>query len=417
MKYLLKKLFYILIFISLLNCSDDNEIPEEIIPPGPVREPSYVLAIKNGGTESFLLDKNGDEVFNWTFDLNLGNDLELLPDGKLIGMFKTTTPSFTFGGYGGIVKILNIDGSTNWEYEYSTENYLAHHDVELLPNGNVLFLAWERITADIAKQAGVDTEFDIYPEVLIEVDPDTDEIVWEWHSFDHIIQDRFSNISSFGDIGDNPHLIDINYALRENGDIMHANGIDYDRSKDVIYVSVNFYSEVWVIDHSTTKAEARTTSGGNFSKGGNLIYRFGNPEAYNNSEGERLFYNNHFPNFLENGEPGAGNVLIFVNKDKNVDQSAVYELVMPETFNLTSNTNNEPEIEWSFTDSELFYQRISGAVRLKNGNTLICEGDFGFWEVATGGEVVWKYDGNGQGDFWRGYAYGINSPEVKSLGL
>ena len=417
MKYLLNNLIYILIVISLLGCSDDPEIPEEIIPPAPVRESSYVMAVKNGGTEAFLLDKNGEVVFNWTFDSNLGNDLELLPDGKLIGMFKTTPLSFSFGGFGGIVKILNVDGSTNWEYEYASEDYLAHHDVELLPNGNVLFLAWERITAATAKLAGVDTEFDIFPEVLIEVDPDTDEIVWEWHSFDHIIQDRFSNISTFGTIGDNPQLIDFNYALRDNGDIMHANGIDYDRSKDVIYVSVNFYSEVWVLDHSTTKEEASTNVGGNFGKGGNLIYRFGNPGAYNNTGGVRLFYNNHFPNFLESDEPGAGNVLIFINNDKNTTQSAVYELKMPETFNLASNTNNEPEIVWSFTDTELFYPRISGAVRLKNGNTLICEGDFGFWEVAVGGEVVWKFEIIGQGTFWRAYAYGIDSPEVKSLGL
>lgn len=415
MKYFQNNLIFIFIFISLLNCSDDNEVPDEIIPP--VIDNSYVLAVKNGGTESFLFDKNGVEVFKWTFDLNLGNDLELLPNGKLIGMFKTANPVFSFGGFGGIVKILNINGTTDWEFEYASADYLAHHDVELLPNGNVLFLAWEKITAATAKQAGVDTEFDIYPEVLIEVDPDTDEIVWEWHSFDHIIQDRFLNISSFGDIGDNPQLIDFNYALRDNGDIMHANGIDYDRSKDVIYISVNFYSEVWVIDHSTTKEEARTSSGGNFGKGGDLIYRFGNPGAYNNTEGERLFYNNHFPNFLENDEPGAGNVLIYVNRDKDTEQSAVYELIMPDTFSLTPNTNNEPEIEWSFTDTELFYERISGAVRLKNGNTLICEGDFGFWEVATGGEVVWKFDASGQGDFWRCYAYGINSSELISLGL
>ena len=37
---------------------------------------------------------------------------------------------------------------------------------------------------------------------------------------------------------------------------MHANGIDYDSDKDIIYVSVNAYSEIWVIDHSTTITEA-----------------------------------------------------------------------------------------------------------------------------------------------------------------
>ena len=35
---------------------------------------------------------------------------------------------------------------------------------------------------------------------------------------------------------------------------MHANGLDYDPINDVIYLSVNYYDEIWVIDHSTTTA-------------------------------------------------------------------------------------------------------------------------------------------------------------------
>ena len=50
-----------------------------------------------------------------------------------------------------------------------------------------------------------------------------------------------------------------------------------------------------------------------------------------------------------------------------------------------------------------FFGKISGAYRLPNGNTLICEGDFGYWEVTPNGEVVWKYQG--QYNFWRGYVY------------
>ncbi len=418
MKAYLKVVILCLAAILIVSCKNDDDLGNIEEPPiRPVIDNSLVLAVRNGSDEAFLLNKDDEKVFEWKFDANLGNDLELLPDGGLIGMFKLSNNSFAFGGFGGLIKILNVDGTTNWEFEYSTPDYLAHHDVEMLPNGNVLFLAWERITASEAQKVGVDTQFDIFPEVLIEVDPDTDEIVWEWHSFDHIIQDRFSNISTFGDVSENPQLIDINYALRDNGDIMHANGIDFDASKNIIYMSVNFYSEVWVIDHSTSKDEAITNSGGNYGKGGDLIYRFGNPEAYKNFEGERLFYNNHFPNFLETDQPGAGNILIYVNKDKNIDQSAVYELKMPDTFNLAPNTNNEPEVEWSFTDPDLFYQRISGAVRLKNGNTLICEGDFGFWEVAPNGEVLWKYDGSDEGDFWRCYGYDFESIEIQSLGL
>jgi len=61
---------------------------------------------------------------------------------------------------------------------------------------------------------------------------------------------------------------------------MHANGIFYDPATDLIYMSVNFYSEVWVIDHSTTTAEAAGNQGGQFNRGGDLVYRFGNPSLF-----------------------------------------------------------------------------------------------------------------------------------------
>ena len=196
---------------------------------------------------------------------------------------------------------------------------------------------------------------------------------------------------------------------------MHANGIDYDEVKDVIYLNVNFYSEVWVIDHSTTTAEAASNAGGNYNRGGDLVYRFGNPEVYDNPAGIRLFSNNHFPNILEGNELGAGNLLIF-NNGSDIGQSTVYELDMPDNFNLLLNTNNEPNIVWSFTDPDLFNGRISGAVRLQNGNTLIAEGDYGFWEVTNSGEIVWKYNGGGT-NFWRGYGYAKDNPVINDLGL
>ena len=52
-------------------------------------------------------------------------------------------------------------------------------------------------------------------------------------------------------------------------------------------------------------------------------------------------------------------------------------------------------IVWEYIDQslfEFFSPYISGAQRLANGNTLICEGCHGrFFEVTTGGEVVWEY--------------------------
>jgi len=159
----MKKPHFLFCFIMLTlisNCKNDDDIlipeeeEEEIVLTDNIEvydadsvENSLVLAIENGGTEAYLLNKSGNRVYEWTFDTRLGNDLELLPDGKLIGMFKAENPSINFGGYGGVIKIINIDGTINWEYTYSSTEYLAHHDVEMLPNGNVLFLAWEKVSA------------------------------------------------------------------------------------------------------------------------------------------------------------------------------------------------------------------------------------------------------------------------------
>jgi len=423
-----KHLYYLLFFSFIIfnSCSEDDVASQndDIVLTENIEfydedtvEDNLIFAIKNGGNEAFLLNKTGNKIKVWNFgDSYLGNDLEILPDGKLLGIFKAPNPHIIFGGRSGIIRIIDTDGSIYWEYTYSTENYIAHHDVEMLPNGNILFLAWERLNVDDAQQLGINTLNDIFPETLIEINPQTNQIVWKWNSLDHMVQDQDSTLPNYGVINDNPNRINFNYNIAANGDFMHANGIDYDEEKDIIFVSVNNFSEVWVIDHSTTTEEASSHSGGNYNKGGDLIYRFGNPETYSNSFGERLFYNNHFPNFLEDDVPGAGNILVYVN-GSNIQQSSVYELKLPEPLELIPHTNNEPQIVWSFTDSNLYYPRISGADRLPNGNTLICEGDYGFWEITPMGDIAWKYKGTNNEQFWRAYGYNYDDPEILSLEL
>lgn len=191
---------------------------------------------------------------------------------------------------------------------------------------------------------------------------------------------------------------------------MHINGIGYDPDNDLIFLSVNFYSEVWVIDHSTTTEIAATHSGGNFGRGGDLIYRFGNPSAHGDNVSERLFVNNHYPNLFE-----PGKMLIFTNGG-DLEQSTVHEMALPDALGQKSVPNlTNPEILWSFTDSELYSPKVSGAVRLPNGNTLITEGDYGIWEVTKEGEVVWKF--NSEGFFWRAYHYAKDDPAILALSL
>ena len=114
-----------------------------------------------------------------------------------------------------------------------------------------------------------------------------------------------------------------------------------------------------------------------------MIYRFGNPNTYN-SLGNKIFDKNHFPNLLEDGVPGEGNVLVYVNGN-STEQSVIYELAMPSNFGLESNFNNEPNIVWSYLNDEIHSDKLCGAIRLPNGNTVITESDYGLWEVTENG--------------------------------
>lgn len=358
-----------------------------------------IFMIENGGKSAYLTTKTGKRQRTWNFDLNLGNDLELMPDGSVIGIFKSNTVFFSFGGYGGVLKKYDPQGSLVWQYEVNSETELMHHDFEVLPDGNILVLVWEKFSEDKAKDLGFDGNGPIYLEKLIELNPVSQNIVWEWRSADHLIQDYDSSISNFGVVAEHPEKINLNYSLKENGDLMHANGLTYDQKRDVVYVSVNFYSEVWAIPHQFDTQKSKTESG-------DLVFRFGNPEAYD-SLGERIFYNNHHPSLVDLDPNSKGNFLIYMNGFKE-EKSKVYEFTLPPTFESDPQNWKSPEITWSFSDLELFSGKLSGAYRLPNGNTLICEGDFGYWEVNSLGEIIWKF--KGETAYWRGYIYPNFSP-------
>ena len=374
-------------------------------------EDEYILVNDAAANSVYLMDKNADLIYEWPLgDRIIGNDVILLNDGTLLASLESDNPDFQFGGQGGIIQIIDKNGQALWNFEYSTTEHRSHHDVELLPNGNVLAIAWEKMVKEEAIANGSMLGTDIYPESIIEIDPITNTIVWEWHAKNHLIQDFDNSKLNFGSIEENPQLINLNYVDAVGGNIMHANGIGYDEINDLIYLSVNYYSEVWVIDHSTNTDDAASHSGGKFGKGGDLLYRFGNPSTQNDETTERLFINNHYPNLFE-----PGKILIYTNGG-DLEQSTVYELKLPtELTQKTIPKPTQPEILWSFTDLELYAPKVSGAVRLPNGNTLITEGDFGLWEVTQQGEVVWKF--SAPGFFWRAYHYAKDDPAILALGL
>ena len=360
----------------------------------------------------YLMLKNGDILHEWNLgDKKLWNDIFLLPNGILLASLKASKPSMFPWGLGGVMQLLDQSWSVLWNYDLSNNESISHHDIEILPNGNILAMVWDRIDADTAKEIGYKLPIDIFSERIIEIDPKNNTIVWEWKSLDHIIQDTNPKLPKYGNISKYPEKIDINYSQSLSGMVMHANGISYDSKNNLIYMSIYNFSEVWVIDHSTTTQEAQAHTWWKYNKWGDLVYRFGNPSAYK-GKWERLFYSAHHPNLI-----GSGKVLIFSNGNgASIQESTAYEVQLPVELEKGQSTQKLPEVTWSYTHPDLFFDKVWGVEKLPNGNILITEGDGTLWEVTREKELVWKYN-QMPWMFWRTYSYSYDSEAIKSLWL
>jgi Arylsulfotransferase (ASST) len=190
---------------------------------------------------------------------------------------------------------------------------------------------------------------------------------------------------------------------RTNPDWTHFNGVAYNPEFDQIMVSVHSFSEFWIIDHSTTTPEAASHHGGKSGKGGDLLYRWGNPRTYRGgTKADQRLFSQHNAHWIPPGQPGEGHVLVFNNGSKRPDgtYSSVDELILPVDtqghYAYKPGTPYGPDkAVWSYTapkKTDFYSFFISGAQRLPNGNTLICSGANGtIIEVTPDKETVWKY--------------------------
>lgn len=373
------------------------------------------LIFPRGAANVYLLNNCGQIVHTWLDSSKTGpNQSAYLQKDGSIFIAKGIEPDTAIQFNNGNEKIEHRDWDNNllWSFTYSDSLVKCHHDFKVLPNGNVLLISWEvkakREAIDAGRKSSLLPRERIISEQIVEVKPTgkyTGEIVWEWHAWNHLVQDNDSTLKNYGNVKMHPELIDFNYkTYSTKDDWLHFNAIDYDKQKDLILLSVPAFNEIWIIDHSTTSVQAALHSGGRFNRGGDLIWRWGNPEAYRSGDStqKKLFFQ-HNAHWVKN-EVGSKNqacesIILFNNLYP--DSASSVCLITP-VFNSSLNAFAKrdsiffPETyDWKYTTKQrgkMFSPIGSSAQVLPNGNLLICSGKNGYvFEVDDKSNIVWEY--------------------------
>jgi len=413
---MIKRIFLSILFLFLFNSiHSQNTVGLLSYDPAKAYD-GYNLIFPHNQQNVYLLNNCGEIVHTWVDSVyKPGNTAFLQDNGDLIragGRGSASNSHIHAGGGGEMVERRNWNGDLEWRYFYNDSLKRMHHDIAVLPNNNILVLAWKKKSKEEAIEAGRDTtnlsQNEIWPEHIVELKPigaDSAEIVWRWNVWDHLIQDFDSTKSNYGVVADHPELIDINYD-NNNGkaDWLHANSLDYSPEMDQILLSIPYFNEIWIIDHSTTTAEAATNDDGPCSVGGSLMYRWGNPQAYNkgDSTDQKLFFQ-HDAHWMErhlpNTSPDYGKIMVFNNRVDNSHSAINILNPLFDSYSCKytfSNTFQPLSFDWTYVHpdtSNTFTTGLGGAQKLPNGNTLVSTGRHGYvYEINSANEIVWEYE-------------------------
>ena len=294
----------------------------------------------------YLIDIDGRPVHRWHVGTALQSHCQLLPNGNLLYPTRDRSRIQEAG-----LRELEPDGTVVWEYHCRID-----HDFFVAPNGH-RFL--HTITDHLAPAVG--PELTRHPYV-IEIDREK-RCHWEWRGDEHVAELKTL-------------LSDASWqAVRER--IVQDYPFDWAHNNTLQRIPAN-----------ATHESERDGDEDPIFRPGNLMFSYRSVNLigvidYPSGEivwawGPDVLDGQHLPHVLENG-----NVLLFDNGTER-GWSRVIE-VNPVT----------EAIEWEYTGSpkeSFFSPYISGARRLPNGNTLICEGSKGhLFEVTEEGDVVWSF--------------------------
>lgn len=339
-----------------------------------------------GTSYAYLLDTAATTTSSYFARYNIGStaySAHMLKDSiyQSYGMGKEG------GGYASVKKwaITGPNTVTNtWTYTGTN----LHHDICPLPNGNVLVISSETKTGTQIQAVGGTYSGTATFEKIQEIHrtgATTGTVVWEWKLWDHLCQNTTSSEPNYvTSIAQNPQLFNI--GLVTTGDFFHLNGIDYNAELDQIVFSSHMMNEVYVIDHSTTTAEAATHSGGLSGKGGDFLYRWGRPQNYGctaNGNGITLNVIHDARWVSSTNQDYPGYISIFHNGGCSGGHAAV--LFLPpydgnHGYTYTPGSVLGPNAVTPTTPS-FSVSNMGGCYVLENGNLLITNPNSKFYEV------------------------------------
>ncbi|MDB4285680.1 aryl-sulfate sulfotransferase [bacterium] len=386
----------------------------------------YALYNELGRNTTYLIDKDGNIAHSWQLQTACNYAVLLKENGNIIrgGVYPMNV---IFGAaVGGMVQEIDPSGNVVWEFVYSDANRVSHHDITLMPNGGVLLTAWEvKSNAEMAA-LGYTGNGQKYVTHFIEVQQDSTssngKIVWEWHMYDHLVQNVDPAKPNYAVVKENPQLLDINVSTSGFGggggfgaDWLHVNGVDYNEDLDQLVFSSRFLSEIFVIDHSTTVAEAASHSGGNSGMGGDIMYRWGNPSNYDTPGSQYITAAVHDTRFItDDGRPNGGYIQFFNNEGGPGNSSAVDALKTPWNGTTYDKVPNQPYAPFAYSWRHECRDNANGqsaSNRLSNGNTFVAlSGDY-MYEVDSLGVLVWQYNAGPA----KAFRYECNHPGIQAL--
>ena len=392
---------------------------------------------------TYLIDMQGNVVNKWKTitpayegqGYNIEKTAMLTEKGSIIqGITNFSTISKEEKSSKNILQELDWEGNLIWEFSDQREGYVYHHDFKRIWNNHLnewtlIFTSQIPMSQAQAKAAGADPSvlWNAAPDGVVEVDM-KGNIVWEWWSLDHVIQDQNPNWPNYGVLSEHPEKFDLNWGEGlastptrqfKKTDYTHQNALNYNQTLDQVVVSNSIMGEFYVIDHGGTFVVGDFESSKALAAGseGDIMYRWGNPSVYDSgkppsynangntaSDGDQQLYHHHDIQWIEDSLPGAGHFLVFNNGSRFTGETRSelieinpYAGAYPTAPYLSEVAAGGPnnQIVWSFASrlpNSFYSYNISGVQRLPNGNTLGISGRHGhFFQVTPEGEVVWEY--------------------------